>query len=69
MYSQKYGLEDKCTYYLSKSGEQGSVFEDVTEKPEKILGQLVEPNILLDRIRVQLEEEMNGEDERIPKGG
>lgn len=69
VYSQKYGLEDKCTYYLSKSGEQGSVFEDVTEKPEKILGQLVEPNILLDRIRVQLEEEMNGEDERIPKGG
>lgn len=63
VYSQKYNLTDKCTYYLSKTDGNGCTFEDVTDEPEKILGQLVEPNILLDRIRLQLEEDADGADE------
>lgn len=63
VYSQKYNLTDKCTYYLSKTDGNGCMFEDVTDEPEKILGQLVEPNILLDRIRLQLEEDADGADE------
>ena len=48
-YAQKYGSRQKCHYYLSKELEGTCSFEEVTETPEKIYKQLIDPSLLLSR--------------------
>ena len=59
LYVKKYGMENRCNYYLSKLKEGLAEFEDVSGHMEKIYGQLVSPSMLLDQIRYELEEEEN----------
>lgn len=48
-YAQKYGSKQKCHYYLSEEMEEMCSFEEVTETPEKIYKQLIDPSLLLSR--------------------
>lgn len=43
VYSAKYGIEDKCKYYMTNAEENGSVIEDVSENIEKIYKKLARP--------------------------
>ena len=46
-YAEKYGRKGICHYYLSKESEGVCSFEEVTDTPEKIYKQLVDPSLLL----------------------
>lgn len=48
-YAQKYGSKQKCHYYLSEEMKEMCSFEEVTETPEKIYKQLIDPSLLLSR--------------------
>lgn len=48
-YAQKYGSKQKCHYYLSEEMEEMCSFKEVTETPEKIYKQLIDPSLLLSR--------------------
>lgn len=55
-FSQKYGIDGRCNYYLSNKQNGLAVFEDVTGSLSKIYKQMVSPNILLDRLKYEMEE-------------
>ena len=57
LYSKKYDIEERCNYYLAynKENEKGAYFENVTQKLSKIYKQLVDPTLLLSRLREELE--------------
>ena len=57
LYSKKYDIEERCNYYLAynKENETGAYFENVTRNLSKIYKQLVEPTLLLSRLREELE--------------
>ena len=40
VYSTKYGIEDKCKYYMTNANQDGSVIEDVSDNIEKIYKKL-----------------------------
>ena len=46
-----------CHYYLSKESEGVCSFEEVTDTPEKIYKQLVDPSLLLAKEKEMWEEE------------
>lgn len=56
LYAKKHGLTEKCSYYLSEQEDDGCTLKDVSDDITQIFAQLVEPNILLDRLRFELEE-------------
>ncbi|MDE7322654.1 MAG: ATP-binding protein [Lachnospiraceae bacterium] len=56
-YAAKYGRKDICHYYLSEESEGVCGFEEVTDTPEKIYKQLVDPSLLLAREKEKWEEE------------
>lgn len=60
-YSKKYKIQEKCNYYLTNMQNGMSTFECVNRDLEKIYSQLVEPSILLDKLKY--EQEMEDEDE------
>lgn len=57
LYSKKYDIEERCNYYLAynKENETGAYFENVTRNLSKIYKQLVDPTLLLSRLREELE--------------
>lgn len=56
-FSEKYGRTDYCTYYLSQQSERGCVIQDVSSDIRQIYSQMVDPSILLDKMRCQMEED------------
>ena len=56
-YSKEYESVQKCKFYLANEVEELSGFEDVTNNIKKIYSQMVEPSILLDRLKYEREEE------------
>lgn len=59
LYSKKYGIKDRCNYYLSKQSYGISTFEDMTNDTASIYRQLVNPSRLLDKLRFELEDKEN----------
>ena len=57
LYSKKYGISERCRYYLAGLQDNGAVFENVTENISKIYKQMVDPTLLLSRLREELEAE------------
>ena len=55
-YAKKYGIVDKCNYYLSKVEKYGCELQDVTNDLSQIYTQLVDPSILLDKLKYKMEE-------------
>ena len=60
LFSKKYGISERCNYYLADVKENGAYFENVTENLSKIYKQMVDPTLLLSRLREELE---TGDDE------
>lgn len=58
-FAKKYEVEYKCNYYLSDVAEYGCVLKDVTDDLTQIYTQLVDPSILLDKLKYKMEEERN----------
>lgn len=56
LYSQKYNVNDNCKYYLAKQVDGISTFEDVTKDTSKIYGHLINPTMMLDKLRFELED-------------
>ena len=56
-HAQKHGIADKCNYYLSNIAQYGCVLQDVTSDLSQIYAQLVDPSILLDKLKYKMEEE------------
>ena len=57
LYSKKYGIAEKCHYYLANLQDDGAVFENVTQNINKIYKQMVDPTLLLSQLREELETE------------
>lgn len=57
LYSKKYGISEKCHYYLANLQDDGAVFENVTQNINKIYKQMVDPTLLLSQLREELETE------------
>lgn len=57
LYSKKYEISERCNYYLADMKENGAVFENVTKNISKIYKQMVDPTLLLSRLREELETE------------
>ena len=57
LYSKKYEISERCNYYLADMQENGAVFENVTKNISKIYKQMVDPTLLLSRLRGELETE------------
>lgn len=55
-FAQKYKIDDKCNYYLSKETENDCEIEDASCDIRKIYKQMVEPSIYLDKLKFKLEE-------------
>lgn len=55
-FAKKHALAEKCNYYLAESSEHGCVLRDVTNDTTEIYAQLVDPSILLDKLRYEMEE-------------
>lgn len=43
VYSQKYGIDSKCKYYLAEDRDKNAVISDVTDKTEAIYAKLAQP--------------------------
>lgn len=56
-YAQKYERKGICHYYLSEESGGMCSFEEVTDTPEKIYKQLVDPSLLLAREKEKWEDE------------
>lgn len=56
LYAKKYGVTEKCSYYLSENADDGCTLKNVSDDITQIYSQLVEPSILLDRLKFELEE-------------
>lgn len=56
LYAKKYGVTEKCSYYLSENADDGCTLKNVSDDITQIFSHLVEPSILLDRLKFELEE-------------
>lgn len=56
LYAKKHGVTQKCSYYLSENEDDGCTLKDVSDDITTVYSQLVEPSILLDKLRSELEE-------------
>ena len=57
LYSKKYGISERCNYYLAGLQDGSAVFENVTHDISKIYKQMVDPTLLLSQLREELEVE------------
>ena len=57
LYSKKYGISERCNYYLAGLQDDSAVFENVTHDISKIYKQMVDPTLLLSQLREELEVE------------
>lgn len=59
LFSKKYDIAERCNYYLAdiKKDGKGAYFENVTNNLDKIYKQMVDPTLLLSRLREELETE------------
>ena len=56
-FAKKHALTERCNYYLSENSRYGCTLRDVTVDTTEIYAQLVDPSILLDKLRYETEEE------------
>lgn len=56
LYAKKYGTEEKCSYYLTEYGDYGYVLNNMTDDITKIYSQLIDPSIILNKMRYEAEE-------------
>lgn len=56
-FAKKHALAERCNYYLSENSRYGCTLRDVTDDTTEIYAQLVDPSILLDKLRYEAEEE------------
>ena len=54
-YSEYYGVSENCKYYLSYLENGFCKFENVTGNTEKIYAEMIEPSVLLDNLRYNME--------------
>lgn len=57
LFAKRYGLFNRCNYYLADVKERGAYFENVTDDLSRIYKQMVDPTLLLSRLREELETE------------
>ena len=57
LFAKRYGLFNRCNYYLADVKEHGAYFENVTDDLSRIYKQMVDPTLLLSRLREKLETE------------
>ena len=57
LFAKRYGLFNRCNYYLADVKEHGAYFENVTDDLSRIYKQMVDPTLLLSRLREELEAE------------
>ncbi len=51
VYSEKYGIDEKCKYYVAENEENGSVIKDVTDNTREIYEKLARPIQDLENLR------------------
>ncbi len=56
LYAHKYGIKEKCNYYMTTQSSCGCVLEDMTEDVTQIYAQLIDPSIILNQMRYETEE-------------
>lgn len=54
-FSKKHLINNKCKYYLASSDNGLSIFKDVTGNLNEIYNQMIQPSILLDRLKYEME--------------
>lgn len=54
-FSKKHSVNHKCRYYLAKSEDGLSTFENVTGNINKIYSQMIQPSVLLDELKYDME--------------
>lgn len=57
LFAKRYGLFNRYNYYLADVKEHGAYFENVTDDLSRIYKQMVDPTLLLSRLREKLETE------------
>ena len=55
LFTKKYESKDISSYYLAEESEKGTIFKNVTGDLTEIYTKLVNPSILLDKLRFELE--------------
>jgi len=61
LFSQKYEIFDKCSFYISSESENGAVFNDLDGDVSEIYAHLISPSELLDKLRFELENKKTNE--------
>ncbi len=56
LFAGKHGISEKCSYYLAEDEGDGCIFKDMSDDITPIYAQLVNPSILLDKIRYEVED-------------
>lgn len=56
LYAHRHRIEEKCNYYLTGRGAYGCVLKDMTDDITKIYSQLIDPSIILNKMRYEVEE-------------
>lgn len=56
-FSKKYSIDTRCKYYLASSEDGINSFEDVTKKLDTIYAQMIEPSVLLDKLKYEMEDD------------
>lgn len=56
LYAHRHKIEEKCNYYLTERGDCGCVLKDMTDDITKIYSQLIDPSIILNKMRYEAEE-------------
>lgn len=61
VFSKKYKIEDKCTYYMAKIKNEYSVFEKINDTSD-VYAKMADAFSVLDKINDDIEESNNCED-------
>lgn len=56
LYAHIHKLEEKRNYYLTEQGDYGCVLKDMTDDITQIYSQLVDPSIILNKMKYEAEE-------------
>lgn len=56
LYARIHKLEEKCKYYLTEQGDYGCIVKDMTDDITQIYSQLIDPSILLNKMRYEAED-------------
>ncbi len=58
-FSRSHSIKSKCKYYLAASVDEINTFEDVTDNIDKIYAQMIQPSVLLDKLKYEMENDEN----------